>query len=124
MCLKPNFKTRGIKLNGIAGIGASSTKFTFTPDDGKPIGISVSESDTRPLLSACLLSVTQGSKTPLVSVPLNTLLPTADRPFFPIELNESGSVSFDLESVHAGVTAANFPTIVVHYEAKPVNCAK
>jgi hypothetical protein len=124
MCLKPNFKTRGIKLNGIAGVGTSNKSFPFTPDDGNPIGISVSEYDTRPLLSACLLTVTQGSKTPLVSVPLNQLLPTSDRPFFPLQLSNNGNVSFDLESVNAGVTAANFPIIVIHYAPQLESCTK
>lgn len=111
-------KIRGVQLTGVAGVGTATTDHVPQKSDGKVIGISCGETDTLQLLSHTLLSVDQGDKSPLVDVPMNNLLPVGNRAYFPIELENEGTVTFTVESLHAGTTTAKMPVVVLHYAPK------
>lgn len=111
-------KIRGVQLTGVAGVGSASTTHTPNKSDGKVIGISCGETDTLQLLSHTLLSVTQGEKTNVVTVPMNNLLPVGNRAYFPIELENEGTVTFTVQSLHASTTTAKMPVVMLHYAPK------
>jgi len=100
------------------GTLAVPTETTGTIDpvdtDGEIIGVSVSESYSRAVMGVIGLKLQQGDYCPLKDVTIDQLLPTSDRPYFPVSLAKGDSIEWTVKS--RGASSVLVPVVVtLHY---------
>lgn len=115
-------KSKGFKTK-VTATATETTTLNLNNSDGNAIGISVSNYATAAQWAKMLMTLSHGGEKILENVPMDMLVPSGERFFFPFPkpLSPTGTVEVTITDDTSGVASFDKTVLILHYRKTTCN---